>query len=248
MIKPKKPSEIEKMRKGGKVAARILNILAKSVKPGMTTRDLDVVAQKEIKKAGAAASFLNFHGFPASICTSVNSEAVHGIPSGRILREGDIVGIDLGINYLGYHTDTAMTVAVGEVNFQKSELIKITKRSLDEGLSIIKPGVKLGDVQNRIQKIAEGAGYSVIRDLSGHGIGEELQEYPSIPNFGMANTGLVLKEGYTLAIEPMVAMGDWHVKVLKDGWTVETLDGSPAAHFEHTIVVTKDGCKILTKE
>jgi len=248
MIKPKSPDQIEKMRKGGKIAARILNLLKDSVKPGITTQDLDIIAQKEIKKTGVTASFLNFHGYPASICASVNSEVVHGIPAGRILREGDIVGIDLGILYDGYHTDIAITVPVGKIDYEKNELIKITKQSLDEGLSIIRPGIKLGDIQNRIQKIAEGAGYSVIRDLSGHGIGENLQEYPSIPNFGEANAGPVLEEGYTLAIEPMVAMGDWHVKVLKDGWTVETEDGLPAAHFEHTIAVTRDGYEILTKE
>lgn len=248
MIKPKIEAEIEKMRKGGKIAARILKLIAKAAKPGLTTKELDILAQKEIKKSGCKASFFNYHGFPASICTSVNNELVHGIPGSRILREGDILGVDLGVCCDGYHVDTAITVGVGKIDFKKQELINITKKSLDEGLSIIKPGVKLGDVQHRIQKIIEGAGFGVIRDLSGHGIGKDLQEFPSIPNFGKPGTGLELKEGYTIAIEPMVSMGDWHVEILKDGWTVITLDHSPTAHFEHTIAVTRDGYEILTKE
>ena len=248
MINIKSSKEIEIMREGGKIAAQFLNLLKDSVKPGITTKELDLLVAKEIKKRGVRASFLGHGGFPASICTSINSEVVHGIPSGRILREGDIVGLDLGIFHQGYHTDAAITVGVGKISLEKQQLIKITKKALDEGISMIKSGVYLGDIQNRIQKIVEGAGYSVIRDLAGHGIGKNLQENPSIPNFGKKSAGPVLKEGMVLAIEPMVAVGDWHVKILKDGWTVVTCDGSLSAHFEHTVAVRKDGLEILTEE
>lgn len=247
MISIKTENEIEVMREGGKIAALILNLLAENVKPGITTKELDSIAANEIRKAGAIASFLGHAGYPASICTSLNSEVVHGIPSGRILRDGDLVGIDLGILFKGYHTDTALTVPVGKIDYPKKELLRITKKSLDEGLVIIKPGIHLGDVCHRIQKIIEGAGYSVIRDLAGHGIGRELQENPSIPNYGREASGPILKEGMVLAFEPMVSAGDWHVKILKDGWTVVTLDGSLAAHFEHTVAITRDGFEILTK-
>jgi methionyl aminopeptidase len=158
-----------------------------------------------------------------------------------------LLGIDLGILFKGFHTDTALTVPVGKIDYPKKELLRITKKSLDEGLNIIEPGIHLGNVCHRIQKIIEGVGYSVIRDLAGHGIGRELQENPSIPNFGREGAGPVLREGMVLAIEPMVSAGDWHVKILKDGWTVATLDGSLSAHFEHTVAVTKDGFEILTK-
>lgn len=236
------------MREGGKIAARILKLLAENVKPGMTTKELDILAAKEIKKAGVKASFLGHAGYPASICTSINSEVVHGIPSGRILREGDILGIDLGILYQGFHTDTAVTIGLGRIDFAKKELIRITKKALDEGMSIIKPGIHLGDICHRVQKIIEGAGFGVIRDLAGHGIGRELQENPSIPNFGRPGAGPILKEGMALAIEPMVSQGDWHVKILKDGWTVATADGSLSAHFEQTVAVTKEGYEVLTKK
>jgi len=247
MINIKTEKELEIMREGGKIAARILNLLAQKVKPGITTKELDLIAAAEIKKSGAKASFLGQAGFPASICTSINSEVVHGIPSGRILRDGDLVGIDLGILFMGYHNDTALTVPVGKIDYPKKELLKITQKSLAEALDIIRPGIHLGDIGHRIQKIVEGAGYSVIRDLAGHGIGRELQENPSIPNFGRPGSGPVLKKGMVLAIEPMVSAGDWQVKILKDGWTVVTCDGSLSAHFEHTVAVTADGHEILTK-
>ena len=244
MINIKTEKELEIMREGGKIAARILNLLAQKVKPGITTKELDLIAAAEIKKSGAKASFLGHAGFPASICTSINSEVVHGIPSGRILRDGDLVGIDLGILFMGYHNDTALTVPVGKIDYPKKELLNITQKSLAEALDIIRPGIHLGDIGHRIQKIVEGAGYSVIRDLAGHGIGRELQENPSIPNFGRPGSGPVLKKGMVLAIEPMVSAGDWQVKILKDGWTVVTCDGSLSAHFEHTVAVTADGHEI----
>lgn len=246
MINIKTPNEIEIMRKGGRIAARILKLLADFAKPGITTKELDILAAKEINKAGVRASFLGHARFPASICTSLNSDVVHGIPSNRILREGDLLGIDLGIYHQGFHTDTALTVPIGKVDFPKKQLINITKKALDEGILIVKPGIHLGDVQNRIQKIVEGADFGVIRDLAGHGIGRNLQEIPSIPNFGKRGSGPVLKEGMVLAIEPMVSVGDWHVKILKDGWTVTTIDGSLSAHFEHTVAVVKEGHEVLT--
>lgn len=248
MINIKTDKEIEMMKEGGKIAARILKMVADSCKVGATTQELDILVANEIKKAKVKASFLGHAGYPASICVSVNSEVVHGIPSGRILREGDIVGIDLGIFHRGFHSDTAVTVGVGKINFAKKELIKITDLALKEAISMVRPEIHLGDIQNKIQKIIEGAGFGVIRDLAGHGIGRNLQEMPSITNFGKRSTGPILKEGMVLAIEPMVSAGDWHVKILKDGWTVATVDGSLSAHFEHTIAVIKDGCEILTKK
>ena len=246
MISIKTAREIEIMKEGGKIAAHILKLLGKSACPGIETRELDQIARQEIKKAGAKAAFLNHRGYPAATCISINDEVVHGIPSDKVIKEGDIVGIDLGVLHRGYHSDTAITVGVGKISAEKKRLLEITEKSLYEGLSLVKEGVYLGDIQSKIQKTIEKAGYSVVRDLAGHGIGKNLQEPPSIPNFGKPKTGPILKEGMVLAIEPMVATGDWHVKILKDGWTVVTADGSDSAHFEHTIAVTKRGFEILT--
>ena len=248
MISLKNAQEIAIMREGGKIAARILNLLQKSAKPGMTTLALDQIAARELKNNQAKASFLGLEGYPASICTSINEEVVHGIPSKKILKDGDILGLDIGIYYQGFHTDCAITIPIGKIEYQKKVLIEITKKALEEGISIIREGMYLGDVQNRIQTIVEGAGYHIIRDLAGHGIGKNLQEPPSITNFGKKGTGPILKAGVTLAIEPMVSAGDWHIKILDDGWTVVTLDGSLSAHFEDTIAVTKKGVEVLTRE
>ena len=247
MINIKTRDEIEIMKEGGKIAARILKILEKSVSPGINTLESDKIARDEIKKANAKASFLGHAGYPANICTSVNSQVVHGIPNKTILKEGDIVGIDLGIYFKGYHADTAATYAVGKASKDKMKLIKIAKESLYKAIKLIKPGIFLGDIQNEIQKVIEKNKYGIVKDLAGHGIGKELQEAPSISNYGKKGTGPVLKEGMVLAIEPMITDGDWHVNILTDGWTVETVDGSNAAHFEHTVVVTKNGYEILTK-
>lgn len=247
MITIKTENEIKIMKEGGKIAARILKIVARNVRPGIKTKFLDDIAKEEIKKEGVKASFFGHGGYPASICTSVNSEVVHGIPGEKILNEGDIVGIDLGIFHKGYHSDTAITVPVGKINFEKKELIKITKKSLDDGIAIIKPGIFLGDVQHRIQSIIESAGFNVIRDLAGHGIGKNLQEMPSIPNYGRPKNGPILKKGMVLALEPMVVTGNWHVKILNDRWTVATVDGSMSAHFEHTVAVREDGYEVLTR-
>lgn len=242
----KSNEEIAIMRAGGKIAARVLSELARSAVPGKTILELDAQAEEIIENAGAKPSFKGFHGYPAAICVSVNNEVVHGIPSKRILKEGDIVGIDVGVYYQGFHTDTAITIAIGKISSEAQKLIDVTKKSLDAAIKIIKPDIYLGDVQAEIQQIIEAAGYGVIRDLAGHGVGKNLQEAPSIPNYGKKGTGIILKEGMTLAIEPMVSAGDWRVRVLDDGWTVVASDGSLSAHFEHTIAVTKNGGEILT--
>lgn len=248
MISLKNSQEIGIMREGGKIAARILNLLQKSAKPGMTTLALDQIVVRELKNNQAQASFLGLEGYPASICTSINEEVVHGIPSNKVLKDGDILGLDIGVFYQCFHTDCAITVPIGKIEYQKKVLIEITKKALEEGISIIREGIHLGDVQNRIQNIIEGAGYHVIRDLAGHGIGKNLQEPPSITNFGKKGTGPILQAGMTLAFEPMVAVGGFKVKILNDGWTVVTLDGSLSAHFEDTVAVTKKGVDVLTRE
>jgi methionyl aminopeptidase len=239
--------EIDKMRRGGKLAAQVLDELSRAIKPGVSTLDLDFLAESIIARTGAKPSFKGFHGYPAATCISINDEVVHGIPSDRIIEDGDIVGIDVGVYLEGFHTDTAITVPVGNVEERSKKLINVTKQSLLNGLAKIKAGAYLGDAQEKIQKTIESAGFGVIRDLTGHGVGKELQEAPSIPNYGQKGKGLLLQEGMTLAIEPMASMGDWHVDSLSDGWTVVTADGQPSAHFEHTIVVTKNGFEILTK-
>ncbi|MCL5407608.1 MAG: type I methionyl aminopeptidase [Patescibacteria group bacterium] len=247
-IELKNQAEIAKMRQGGKIASRILKSLESQAKEGVTTLELDQMAEKMILEADAKPSFKGFQGYPGSVCISVNEEVVHGIPSTRILKDGDVVGLDIGVYYQGFHTDTALTCVVGdEVSPEIKKLLEVTLQALSEGIKLCKAGVHLGDVQNVIQKTVEGAGFGVIRDLVGHGVGRALQEPPQIPNYGEPSTGPILKEGITLAIEPMVSMGDWHIKILNDHWTVVTADKSLSAHFEHTIVVGKNNAEILTK-
>lgn len=243
----KTTAEIAKMRAGGRIAARVLNELTIAARPGVTILELDGLAEKIIREAGATPSFKGFKGYPTATCVSVNEEIVHGIPTSRELRDGDIIGLDVGVYYQGFHTDTAVSVGVGKISDEAQKLIDVTEESLRAAIKIIKPGIHLGDIQSAIQEKIESNGFSVIRDLVGHGVGQNLQEAPSIPNYGEKGTGLILQEGMTLAIEPMVAAGNWRVRVKDDGWTVVTADGSLAAHFEHTIAVTKDGCEILTK-
>lgn len=239
--------EISKMRRAGRIAGQVLSVLSAFIKPGVSTSEVDSLAENIILKAGAEPSFKNYQGYPATTCISINDEVVHGIPSDRIIAEGDIVSVDVGAYLDGYHSDTAATYAVGQISVKAQKLIDITKKSLKDGLNQIKPGAYLGDVQFAIQKTVEQVGFGIVRDLTGHGIGRELHEAPSIPNFGQKGKGLMLEEGMTLAIEPMVTEGDWHVKTLGNGWTVVTADGKLAAHFEHTIVVTSTGFEILTK-
>ena len=246
MITTKSPREIETMRHAGKITSMALAAVAAAIKPGVSTKQLDAIAEKTIRSMGATPSFKGYGGFPGSICTSINDQLVHGIPSNVILKEGDIISIDCGACYKGYHGDSAWTFAVGEVSEEAKNLMKITKESLFEGLKQVKAGNRLGDVCHAIGAYVESHGCSVPVDYTGHGIGTQLHEEPAIPNFGQAGRGILLKEGMTLAIEPMVHAGKPQTRVLQDDWTVVTKDGSLAAHYEHTVLVTKDGYEILT--
>lgn len=246
MITSKSQREIETMRHAGKITSMALAAVAKAIKPGVSTKQLDAIAEKTIRSMGATPSFKGYGGFPGSICTSINEQLVHGIPSNVTLKEGDIISIDCGACYKGYHGDSAWTFAVGEVSTEAKNLMKVTKESLFEGLKQVKAGNRLGDVCHAIGAYVEEHGYSVPVDYTGHGIGTALHEEPAIPNFGQAGRGILLKEGMTLAIEPMVHAGKPQTRVLQDDWTVVTKDGSLAAHYEHTILVTKEGYEILT--
>lgn len=247
MIKIKTPSEIVIMKQSGQILAKVIDEARKYVKAGQSTKELDIYISNLIGQSGARPSFKGFHGYPASSCISINEEVVHAIPGNRIIKNGDIVSIDVGVLYKGYHSDSAITIGIGKISKEAQNLIKITKKSLNNGIKKIKPGIKIGDIQSEIQKTIESAGFFVIRDLTGHGIGCELQEDPSIPNFGRKGTGFILKEGMVIAIEPMASTGTYRVIGTDDEWTVVTLDKSLSAHFEHTIAITTFGCEILTK-
>jgi len=212
----------------------------------MKTKELDVIAAKEVERLGAKPSFKGYRGFPANVCVSVNDEVVHGIPGERVLRQGDIVSLDLGVSYMGFQGDAAITVGVGEIVSQAKELLEATKGGLKAGIAAAHAGGRLGDISAAIQNYAESRGYSVVREYSGHGIGREMHEEPQIPNFGLPGTGPVLQEGMTLALEPMVNVGDWRTRVGDDQWTVLTADGSLSAHFEHTIAITDGESEVLT--
>ena len=247
MITIKSKSEIEKMRIAGKITGDALKLIEKHIKPGVTTFELDKIAYDFIKKQGATPSFLNYNGFPGSICASPNSQVVHGIPSKNVvLKEGDIISIDMGAYIGGYHSDAARTFPVGKISPEAQRLIDVTRESFFEGIKYATHGGKLGDVSAAIQEYVEKNGYSVVRDLVGHGIGKNLHEDPSVPNYGKWGKGVKLAQGMVLAIEPMVNMGEYDVVVLDDDWTVETEDGSLSAHYENTVVITKGECEILT--
>ncbi|WP_124726421.1 type I methionyl aminopeptidase [Staphylospora marina] len=246
MIILKSPKELERMREAGKIVWLTHRELEKVIAPGITTRELDRIADKVIRSYGAVPSFKGYNGFPGSICTSVNEELVHGIPGDRKLQEGDIISIDIGACYDGYHGDSAWTYAVGEISPEARRLLEVTEQALYSGLEKALPGARLGDVSHAIQQVAEAAGFSIVREYVGHGIGQSLHESPSVPNYGLPGKGIRLKPGMTLAVEPMVNQGERHVKVLSDDWTVVTKDGSLCAHFEHTIAITEDGYEILT--
>ena len=235
------------MREAGKILGKVHNELAKEIKPGMTTLKIDQIGEELIRSYGCTPSFLGYGGYPASICVSVNEEVVHGIPSKkRILREGDIVSLDAGVIYKGYHSDAARTIPVGEISREARQLIEVTKQSFFEGIKYAKEGCHLHDISNAIAAYNESYGYGVVRDLVGHGIGTALHEDPQIPNFAQPRRGIKLYEGMTLAIEPMVAAGGWAVRFLDDDWTVVTADKSLAAHYENTVLVTKNGPEILS--
>ena len=248
MVTVKSSHQIEKMREACRITKAALDLLGENIRPGISTAELNSIAHKFILSQGAKPNFLHYSGYPASICASINDEVVHGIPSKHgILREGDIISIDMGAVKDGFHGDAARTFAVGEISDDAKKLIEVTKQSFFEGVKYLKHGAKLGDVSYAIQSYVEKHGYSVVRDLVGHGIGESLHEDPQVPNFGNAGRGMRLVAGMTLAIEPMVNAGDWRVEVLDDDWTVVTADGSLSAHYENTVLITRDGYEILTK-
>ena len=235
------------MRDAGRIAAQALQRVGERVKPGITTWELDQVAATFIRSCGAQPTFLGYNDFPANACISVNDEVIHGIPSKkRVLRAGDIVSVDLGATYRGYVGDTAYTFSVGTVAPQAKRLCEVTWEALQAGIAKAQPGGKLGDISNAIQKLCEAAGYSVVRDYTGHGVGRVMHEDPNVPNFGVKGKGLKLRAGMTVAIEPMVNAGRSQVKVMPDKWTVKTRDGSLSAHMEHTVAITNQGPVILT--
>ena len=242
----KSERELAIMRQAGRIVAEVLAILMKQVKPGMKTKELDIIAGREVERLGGKPSFKGYRGFPANLCVSVNDEIVHGIPGERTLREGDIVSLDFGASFKGFQGDSAVTVGVGEISSQARELMATTEGVLGAGIAAARSGARLGDISATIQNYAESRGYSVVRAYTGHGIGRELHEEPQIPNFGNPGTGPVLKKGMTLALEPMVNVGDWRTRVGDDQWTVFTADGSLSAHFEHTIAITDGEAEILT--
>jgi methionyl aminopeptidase len=235
------------MRKAGRLLAEIVDKIRKNTKPGITTAQLNDFAEDLILKSGAQPAFKGYRGFPSASCISVNEEIVHGIPSKRILKDKDIVSVDLGIKLDGYFADVAFTLALGNVNGRLKKLVDVTKKALDIGISKASAGNRLSDISYSIQTFVESNGFSVVRDFVGHGIGKDLHEDPEIPNFGQPNSGPELKPGMVLAIEPMVNMGTYESEILPDGWTAITKDRLPSAHFEHTVAVTENGPQILTK-
>jgi methionyl aminopeptidase len=246
-IKIKSEREIALMRQAGKIVAQVLIILSESVKPGLKTKELDVIAEKEIRRLGALPSFKGYRGYPASVCVSINDEIVHGIPGDRVIKEGDIVSLDLGAIYQGYQGDAARTVGVGTISMQARALIDATAGALQSGIKMARDNNRLGDISAAVQKYAESKGFSIVREYTGHGIGRQMHEDPLIPNFGNAGSGPILKKGMVFAIEPMLNAGDWRTKVdANNKWTVSTIDGSLSAHFENTVVITEDEPEILT--
>jgi methionyl aminopeptidase len=239
--------EIAKMRRSGAALRKVLDALREQIAPGMTTMDLEKIAEEKIEEAGAVSAFKGYHGFPCVLCTSVNSEVVHGIPSARrVLQEGDVVSIDCGLIIDGYYADSAITLPVGEVSVAATRLLQATEQSLAAAVEVVRSGATLGDVGAAVQEVAEAAGFSVVREFVGHGIGTQMHEEPQIPNYGRRGQGLKLREGMVLAIEPMVNAGQHTVRVLEDGWTAVTVDGSLSAHFEHTVAVGAQGAEVLT--
>jgi len=247
MVLLKSPQELQKMRQAGRIVAKVLELMKEQVRPGITTGELDELAHKVIVKSKAIPSFKGYRGYPASICTSVNEEIVHGIPGKRVLEEGDIISIDVGAIYRGYQGDAAITLGVGQIAPQAQRLLEVTQGALEAGIAQARAGNHVGDISWAIQNYVESHNMSVVREYTGHGIGRKMHEDPQVFNFGQPGAGLVLKTGLTIALEPMVNLGDWRTKVLEDGWTVVTLDGSWSAHFEHTIAIMDSEPLILTQ-
>lgn len=243
----KSPREIELMTEAGRILEKVHDELEKALRPGMTTLEIDRLGEELIRSYGCEPSFLNYNGYPASICVSVNDEVVHGIPSAdRILKDGDIVGLDAGVIYKGYHSDAARTHGIGEITQEAKDLIRVTRESFFEGIKYAKEGNHLFDISNAIGRYARERGYGIVKDLCGHGIGANLHESPEIPNYEMHRRGVKLRRGMTLAIEPMINIGSWEIDFLDDDWTVVTRDGSLSAHYENTVLITEDEPKLLT--
>lgn len=247
MVSLKSEREIALMKEGAKILKEVFINLRDFVKPGIRTRDIDVKAEKLIRSLGAEPAFLGYYGFPATVCTSVNEQVVHGIPSDRIIKEGDLLSLDIGVKHKGYYSDAARTWPIGKISKEHEKLIEVTRQSLYEGVKAISSKARLGDLSNRIQRYIEGYGYSVVRDFVGHGIGRELHEDPQVPNFGEPGRGLIINEGLVIAIEPMVNVGRPEVRILEDGWTVVTQDGSISAHHEETVAIGQNGPEVLTQ-
>ena len=249
MIVLKTNRELALMREACRISAGALRVAGEAVQPGVTTEEIDRIAYEYIIKQGAKPNFLNYNGFPATACISINDEVIHGIPSKkRVIKEGDIVSIDLGATLNGYHGDNAATFAAGKISPEAERLINTTKESLYKGIAAAVAGGRIGDISNAVQTYCEERGFSVVRDFVGHGIGTKLHEDPSVPNYGTPGRGVRLLPGMTLAIEPMINAGGYEVRQLSDGWTIKTKDGKLSAHFEHTVAITADGPKILTTE
>jgi methionyl aminopeptidase len=247
MVEIKTPAELDLMRRASRIVALTLDLLKKEIRPGVSTAALNVLAEREIRGSGAVPAFLGYRGYPAALCVSINEEVVHGIPSDkRIIRAGDLVSLDLGAVYQGFYGDAAVTVAVGNISPERSRLMEVTEASLACALAEVKSGAKLGDVCHAVESFVTKHGMSVVREFTGHGIGRHLHEEPSIPNYGRPGSGITLKPGMTLAIEPMVCLGRPEVIIKNDAWTAVSADGSCTAHFEHTVAVTGNGCEILS--
>ncbi|MEW8976851.1 MAG: type I methionyl aminopeptidase [Symbiobacterium sp.] len=247
MIIRKTTREIQQMKEAGLIVWQVHQELARVIEPGITTRELDALAERLIRQAGGIPTFKGYHGYPASICASVNEVVVHGIPGDRKLAEGDIIAIDLGVTYGGWVGDSAYTHPVGKVSPEAARLLEVTRIALEKAIARCYPGNRLGDVGHAVQSYVESQGFSVVRDFVGHGVGARMHEDPPVPNYGQPGTGVLLRPGMVLAIEPMVNVGTWEVRVLDDGWTAVTADGSYSAHFEHTVAITENGPEILTK-
>jgi len=243
----KSHEELALMRQAGSVVGQVLTLLKQSVCPGMKTWDLEVIASEEIQRLGASATFKGYRGFPASICTSINEEIVHGIPGDRVIVDGDLVKVDVGATVEGFVGDAAVTLGVGNVSSEAQALIDVTESSLKDGIATVRAGGHIGDIGAAVSHLIESRGYSVVKEYVGHGVGRFLHEEPQVPNFGVHGRGPLLREGMVIAIEPMVNIGDWRTQVLDDNWTVVTLDGSLSAHFEHTVAITGGRAEILTQ-
>jgi methionyl aminopeptidase len=242
----KSDDEVAIIREAGRIVAQVLEILKGGIRPGLATKELDAVVRREFAARGVTPTFLGYHGYPATVCVSVNDQVVHGIPGERVLQEGDIVSMDLGATHRGFVGDAAITVGVGRISPEAERLVRVTEEALWKGIAAARAGAPLGAISFAIQRHAESAGFSVVREYVGHGVGREMHEEPQVPNYGPPDRGPILRKGMVLALEPMVNVGDWRTRRNSDNWTVSTLDGSLSAHFEHTIAITEGEAQVLT--